>query len=97
MAAISAGGNCPFTAWTFVPNFAYKLPGMKWTSAIVSKVLTYTWFLITALLKAPPFLMKINLPMLPHSKFIRLAMGMKMDFGRLTWPGEPRLQPGTAL
>ena len=88
MAAISAGGNCLFTAWTFVPNFAYKLPEMKWTSAIVSKILTYTWFLITALLKAPPFLMKINLPMLPHSKFIRLATGMKMDFGRFTQAGE---------
>ena len=88
MAAISAGGNCLFTAWTFVPNFAYKLPEMKWTSAIVSNILTYTWFLITALLKAPPFLMKINLPMLPHSKFIRLATGMKMDFGRFTRAGE---------
>ena len=32
--------------------------------------------------------MKINLPMLPHSKFIRLATGMKMDFGRFTRAGE---------
>jgi len=88
LAAISAGGNCLFTAWTFVPNFAYKLPGMKWTSAIVSKILTYTWFLITLLLKAPPFMMKINLPMLPHSKIIRLATGMKMNFGLFTRAGE---------
>ena len=62
-------------------QFAYKLPGMKWTSAIVSKILTYTWSFITLLLKAPPFMMKLNLPMLPHSKFIRLATGMKMNLG----------------
>ena len=88
LAAISAGGNCLFTAWTFVPNFAYKLPGMKWTSAIVSKILTYTWFFITLLLKAPPFMMKLNLPMLPHSKIICLATGMKMNFGLFTRAGE---------
>jgi aldehyde:ferredoxin oxidoreductase len=88
MAAIGAGGNCLFTAWTFVPNFAFKLPGMKLTSAIVSKILTYTWFSITMLLKIPPALMKIHLPLLPHSKFIKLATGMKMDFGVYTRVGE---------
>jgi len=31
--------------------------------------------------------MKINLPVLPHSKFIRLATGMKMDFGRFLKAG----------
>lgn len=88
MAAISAGGNCLFTAWTFVPNIAFKLPGMKLTSAIVSKILTYTWFSVTMLLKVPPAFMKIHLPMLPHSKFIKQATGMKMDFGRFTRAGE---------
>jgi aldehyde:ferredoxin oxidoreductase len=88
MAAIGAGGNCLFTAWTFVPNFAFKLPGMKLTSAIVSKILTYTWFSITMLLKIPPVFMKIHLPLLPHSKFIKLATGMKMDFGVYTRVGE---------
>jgi len=88
MAAISAGGNCLFTAWTFVPSLAFKLPGMKLTSAIVSKILTYTWFAVTLLLKIPPAFMKIHLPVLPHSKFIKLATGMKMDFGLLTRAGE---------
>lgn len=88
MAAISAGGNCLFTAWTFVPGLAFKLPDMKVTSVIVSKILTYTWFLITLLLKIPPVFMKIHLPLLPHSKFIKLATGMKMDFGLYTRAGE---------
>jgi aldehyde:ferredoxin oxidoreductase len=88
LAAISAGGNCLFTAWTFVPNIAYKLPGMKITSAILSKILTYTWFFITLLLKIPAGMMRLDLPMLPHSKMIRLATGMKMDFGRFLQAGE---------
>lgn len=95
LAAISAGGNCLFTAWTFVPAFAFKLPGHKIAAWTVSKVLTYTWFLISMLLMLPPAVMKINLPVLPHSKLIRLATGMKMDFGRflkagargITWSG----------
>ena len=82
MAAISAGGNCLFTAWTFVPRFAYKLPGHKTVSWFVTKFLTYTWFLISMLLAVPPALMKIHLPLLPHPKFIKLATGMKMDFGQ---------------
>jgi aldehyde:ferredoxin oxidoreductase len=88
LAAVSAGGNCLFTAWTFVPGIAYKLPGMKITSTIVSKILTYTWVTITALLKAPPALLGIHLPLLPHSKFIQLATGMKMNLGRYFRAGD---------
>ncbi|MFP4533703.1 MAG: aldehyde ferredoxin oxidoreductase family protein, partial [Desulfobacterales bacterium] len=88
LAAISAGGNCLFTSWTFVPNFAFKLPGHKTVSWVVTKFLTYTWFLISMMLAVPPALMKFNLPMLPHSKFIKLATGMKMDFGRFSKAGE---------
>ncbi len=88
MAAISAGGNCLFTAFTFVPGIAYKLPGMKIASWIVTKMLTYSWFMLTLMLKAPPFLIKLNLPMLPHSKLIRLATGMKMNFGLFLRAGD---------
>ncbi len=88
LAAISAGGNCLFTSWTFIPNIAYKLPGHPIFSWIVSKALTYTWFLIDMALKAPLSLMKFHLPFLPHSKFIKLATGMKMDIGRLARVGE---------
>lgn len=88
MAAIGAGGSCLFTAFSFVPGIAYKLPGMKITSWIVSKILTYTWFLIILMLKAPPALLPIHLPMLPHSKFIKLATGMKMSLGRFFRAGD---------
>jgi aldehyde:ferredoxin oxidoreductase len=88
MAAISAGGNCLFTAWTFVPGFAYKLPGMKKTSKLASLVLTYTWFFISLMLRLPPALMRLDLPFLPHTRFIRLATGMPMDMGNFTRVGE---------
>ncbi len=88
LAAISAGGNCLFTSWTFIPNIAFKLPEHKILSWIVTKTLTYTWFLIDMALKTPLFLMKFHLPLLPHSKFIKLATGMKMDYGRFVRVGE---------
>ncbi|MGM0453318.1 MAG: aldehyde ferredoxin oxidoreductase family protein [Thermodesulfobacteriota bacterium] len=87
MAAVSAGGNCLFTAWTFVPNFAYKLPGYKTASWLVSKFLTHTWLMILLLLKIPPAILKIHLPVLPHPRLIRQATGMKMDFGKFLLAG----------
>ncbi len=88
MAAIGAAGNCVFTAWTFVPNFAYKLPGMKIMSTLVSKMLTYTWFFVTMMLKLPPALLSIHLPILPHSKMLGLATGMEMNLGLLLRVGD---------
>ncbi len=88
LAAISAAGHCLFTAWTFVPSFAYKLPSMPRLSSIVTAILTYTWFFITMLLKLPPALLKIHLPLLPHPKLVSLVTGMKMDFGRFLKVGE---------
>lgn len=88
MAAISAGGNCLFTGWTFVPPIAYKLPELKRTSAVVTQVLTHTWPAIAMLLKTPPWLMRFDLPMLPHSKLIRLATGMRMDLGAFILVGD---------
>ncbi len=81
MAAISAGGNCLFTSWTFVPPAAFKLPDHPLASAIASFVLTWTWPTIDASLRMPAWMQKIDLPMLPHSKALREATGMKMHFG----------------
>ena len=46
LAVISAGGNCLFTSWTFVPNIAYKAPGHKIISSIITKILTHSTWLI---------------------------------------------------
>ena len=88
LAAISAGGNCLFTSWTFVPNIAYKLPGHKILSVIISKLLTFSWLMIDATLKLPPIFMAFHLPLLPHSKALKQATGMKMNFGKFARAGE---------
>jgi aldehyde:ferredoxin oxidoreductase len=88
LSAISAGGNCLFTSWTFVPNIAFKVPGSRFMSSIVTGVLTYSWALIDAMLRLPAWAMKIHLPMLPHTKALKLATGMKMDFGKFMEVGD---------
>ncbi len=87
LAVISAGGNCLFTSWTFVPNFVFKLPGKKILSQVVTSALTHTWPLIRATYRMPKWILKIHLPMLPHTKALNYATGMKMDFGKFMQAG----------
>jgi aldehyde:ferredoxin oxidoreductase len=82
LSAISAGGQCLFTSWTFVPPIAFKVPQYKMLSKVISKILTYAWPSIDATLMLPPSLLMIHLPMLPHTRAINLATGMKMNFGK---------------
>ncbi len=88
LSAISAGGNCLFTSWTFVPNIAFKVPGSKLMSSIMTGVLTYSWALIDATLRLPAWMLRIHLPMLPHTKALRQATGMNMDFGKFLAVGD---------
>ncbi len=87
LSAISAGGNCLFTSWTFVPPQAFKLPDHPAASAVVTFLLTWTWPVIDWMLRLPPWMQKIHLPMLPHPKALHQATGMPMDFGRFTAAG----------
>ncbi len=87
LAAISAGGNCLFTSWTFVPPAAFKLPEHPVASAVTSFLLTWTWPTIDGLLRLPAGMQKLHLPMLPHPRAINLATGMQMDFGRFMEAG----------
>jgi aldehyde:ferredoxin oxidoreductase len=87
LAAISAGGNCLFTSWTFVPPVAFKVPGSKFLSSLITGILTHSWALVDALLRYPKIL-KLHLPMLPHTRAIEYATGMKMDFGTYFRVGE---------
>ncbi|HDP25346.1 MAG TPA: aldehyde:ferredoxin oxidoreductase [Deltaproteobacteria bacterium] len=88
LAAISAGGNCLFTSWTFLPPFLYKIPNSRLMSWLTTKLLTYSWMSIELMLKLPAWLMKFQLPILPHSKALKLATGMEMNFGKLLSLGE---------
>lgn len=88
LSAISAGGNCLFSAWTMVPPAAFILPEKKILSKIVSTVLTYTWPTMSMAVKMPPFMLKIHNPALPHTKALQIATGMKMDFGKFLRVGD---------
>ena len=82
MAVIGAGGKCLFTAWTFVPKPAYRVPGKPVLSRIINGVMSNLGWLISLTLKTPPWMLKIHLPfMLPHSKALTQATGMNIHFG----------------
>jgi aldehyde:ferredoxin oxidoreductase len=87
LAAISAGGNCLFTSWTFVPKIAFTLSRFSWVAKAITWLMTLSWPAVDLLLKVPPFFMRFNLPLLPHSKVLKQATGMKMDFGRFSRVG----------
>ncbi len=82
LSAVSAGGNCLFTAWTFVPGIAYKTPGSAVMSKIMTAMLTHSWKLIEWTVQLPEWALNIHLPILPHTKAIALATGMKFSYGR---------------
>ncbi|MCX7679288.1 MAG: aldehyde ferredoxin oxidoreductase family protein [Spirochaetes bacterium] len=82
LAAISAGGQCLFTSWTMLPPALYKIPGRKWLSSFVTYFLTYSWWLISLVVKLPAWLLNFHMPGLPHSKAIMYATGMKMTYGK---------------
>ncbi len=87
-AAISAGGNCIFTCWTLLPPPAYLIPRVNALSKAANAVMTNSGPMINMALKAPPSIMSIHLPLLPHTKALAAATGMKMSFGRFMMVGE---------
>jgi aldehyde:ferredoxin oxidoreductase len=88
LSAISAGGNCLFTSWTILPTVVFKVPNSKIVTWLVTQILTFAWPAIELILKMPSSMMRYHLPMLPHSKAIKQATGMDMDFGRFSRMGE---------
>lgn len=88
MEAISAGGNCLFTSYAFFPYFLMSKPNGLVTK-IVNKVMTELGLAIKAILRIAPAL-AIHMPfnMLPHTKAIQYATGMKMNFGKYLRVGE---------
>ncbi|MGV8081695.1 MAG: aldehyde ferredoxin oxidoreductase family protein [Syntrophales bacterium] len=88
LASISAGGNCLFTSWTILPSFLFKIANSRPMNWLVTQALTRSWAAIELTLKMPPSLMRFHLPMLPHTKALEMATGMKMDFGRFMRMGE---------
>lgn len=89
MAVISAGGSCLFTAWTFMPKPAFKLPGKPILSRVINTIFGSLGLVFTVTLKLPPWLLPLHFPfLLPHSKVLKEVTGMKMHFGIWTRIGD---------
>ncbi len=86
MEMISASGQCLFTSYTFFPSFLITRPNSPVTN-IVNHAVPHIGWAIRAINKFPTVL-KIHLPVFPHTRFFGCALGMKMDFGRYKRCGE---------
>ena len=88
METCSAGGNCLFTTYAFFPMFLMNKPnGM--IARIVNTVATKIGFAIALILRVPTAVaMHMPFNMLPHTKAIQAATGMKMTFGKFIRIGE---------
>ena len=82
MEAVSAGGNCLFTTYAFFPFFLFKRPN-SFLSKTVNKALPYLGGPLHIINKYP-HLAHIHLTaMLPHTKALEAATGMKITMGDL--------------
>lgn len=87
MEACSAGGNCLFTTYAFFPKPLIAKPN-SFITRTVNKIFCSFGGLISIVLKMPRILC-VNLPhMLPHTRGLKYATGMKMTMGRFLEIGE---------
>ncbi|MCR4660656.1 MAG: aldehyde ferredoxin oxidoreductase family protein [Clostridia bacterium] len=88
MEACSAGGNCLFTTYAFLPAFLLDRP-LGPITTVVNKVFTKVGLILRGLLRIPTAI-AIHLPgyMLPHTQAISKATGIHMTFGNFLRLGE---------
>ena len=86
METISASGQCLFTSYAFFPGFLLTHPDSLITRA-VNKAATNIGGIVRILNKYPR-IAALHLPVFHHTKMIRYAMGMYMDFGKYMRIGE---------
>ena len=86
METISASGQCLFTSYAFFPGFLLKKPNGIITKTVNSAVPLVGW--AVRLMNRFPRALALHLPVFHHTKMIKLALGMKMNFGRYIQIGE---------
>ena len=86
METISASGQCLFTSYAFFPAFLLTKPNGIVTKT-VNKVATYVGGVVRLINKCPR-IAALHLPVFHHTKMIKLATGMYMDFGKYIQIGE---------
>ena len=86
METISASGQCLFTSYAFFPAFLINKPNGVITKT-VNFVATHIGWAVRFMNKCPRVL-ALHLPVFHHTKMIKLALGMPMNFGRYIQIGE---------
>ncbi|MCL2629906.1 MAG: aldehyde ferredoxin oxidoreductase family protein [Firmicutes bacterium] len=87
MEAVSAGGNCLFTVYCFVPGFMIKKPN-SFITRTVNKLAPYLGGVLYFAGKKPE-LLALNLSaMLPHAIACKHATGSKLNMGKFIRIGE---------
>ena len=86
METISASGQCLFTSYAFFPGFLLTKPNGIITQT-VNKVATHIGGAVRLINKCPR-IAALHLPVFHHTKMIKLATGMYMDFGKYIQIGE---------
>ena len=86
METISASGQCLFTSYAFFPGFLLTNPNGILTQT-VNKAATHVGGAVRLINKCPR-IAALHLPVFHHTKMIRLATGMYMDFGKYIQIGE---------
>jgi aldehyde:ferredoxin oxidoreductase len=86
METISASGQCLFTSYAFFPSFLLTKPRGLITRTVNFAATHIGWAL--RLINKFPRIAMIHLPVFHHTKMIKLALGMRMDFGKYIRIGE---------
>ena len=86
METISASGQCLFTSYAFFPAFLLTKPNGLVTRT-VNTVATHIGPAVRFINKCPR-IAALHLPVFHHTKMIKLATGMYMDFGKYIQIGE---------
>ena len=86
METISASGQCLFTSFAFFPSFLIQNPNGIITKTVNAAVPHVGW--AVRLINKCPRVAALHLPVFHHTKMIRLATGMYMDFGKYISIGE---------
>ena len=86
METISASGQCLFTSYAFFPAFLLTKPNGVITKT-VNTVATHIGPAVRFINKCPR-IAALHLPVFHHTKMIKLATGMYMDFGKYISIGE---------
>ena len=86
METISASGQCLFTSFAFFPSFLIQNSNGIITKTVNAAVPHVGW--AVRLINKCPRVAALHLPVFHHTKMIRLATGMYMDFGKYIAIGE---------